>query len=187
MLRALTYYGSFPDTLAQVERLLSQIDKDADDGVIAYDEWLAAMLTWRTVREAKMLGATCAACTRGQLTRAPSRRQDLAHANVGWSIPGRVTSLLRATEAAPRATACRPCGLHCLQIEKCREWDEWIEKAFAAMDSDGNGRLRRDELERFLCRDDICLSEQALHAALDEAHRACGDDMSLEVGFGGPR
>jgi calcium-dependent protein kinase len=97
----------------EVERLLRQIDKDADDHGIAYDEWMAAMLTWRT-------------------------------------------------------------------IEKCREWDDWIDKAFAAMDSDGNGRLSRNELERFLCRDDICLSEQALHAALDEAHRACGDDMTLE-------
>ena len=32
-----------------MERLLKQIDLNADDG-IAYDEWMAAMLTWRTVR-----------------------------------------------------------------------------------------------------------------------------------------
>ena len=33
----------------QVERLLRQIDLNSDEG-IAYDEFLAAMLTWRTVR-----------------------------------------------------------------------------------------------------------------------------------------
>jgi Ca2+-binding EF-hand superfamily protein len=68
-----------------------------------------------------------------------------------------------------------------LQIEKCREWDQWIEKAFAAMDKSGTGRLSRDDLAAYLCKDGMCLSAQALRQALAEAHRACGDDMSLEV------
>jgi hypothetical protein len=68
-----------------------------------------------------------------------------------------------------------------LQIEKCREWDDWIEKAFAAMDKSGSGRLSRDDLAAYLCKDGMCLSEQALRQALAEAHRACGDNMTLEV------
>ena len=47
-----TVYDSrkvFVCDVLQVERLLKQIDLNADDG-IAYDEWMAAMLTWRTVR-----------------------------------------------------------------------------------------------------------------------------------------
>jgi Ca2+-binding EF-hand superfamily protein len=70
---------------------------------------------------------------------------------------------------------------HALQIEKCREWDQWIENAFAAMDKSGRGRLSRDDLAAYLCKDGMCLSEQALRQALAEAHRACGDDMTLEV------
>jgi hypothetical protein len=41
-----------------VERLLKQIDLNSDDG-IAYDEWMAAMLTWRTVRRFHARSATC--------------------------------------------------------------------------------------------------------------------------------
>lgn len=37
--------------LVQVERLLKQIDLNSDEG-ISYDEWIAAMLTWRSVRPA---------------------------------------------------------------------------------------------------------------------------------------
>lgn len=44
---------------AQVERLLRQIDQNADDQGIAYDEWLAAMLTWRTVRSFTTLKTSC--------------------------------------------------------------------------------------------------------------------------------
>lgn len=67
------------------------------------------------------------------------------------------------------------------QIEKYREWDEWIEKAFAAMDKSGSGRLSREDLAAYLCKDGMCLSEDALRQALAEAHRACGDAMTLEV------
>ena len=75
------------------------------------------------------------------------------------------------------------CSYCCVvQIEKCREWDEWIEKAFAAMDKSGSGRLSRDDLAAYLCKDGMCLSERALRQALAEAHRACGDNMTLEVG-----
>lgn len=41
--------GPKPWRILQVERLLKQIDLNSDDG-IAYDEWMAAMLTWRSVR-----------------------------------------------------------------------------------------------------------------------------------------
>ncbi len=39
------------DPVQQVERLLRQIDTTSEDGGIAYDDWLAAMLTWRSVRD----------------------------------------------------------------------------------------------------------------------------------------
>lgn len=68
-----------------------------------------------------------------------------------------------------------------VQIEKCQEWNEWIERAFAAMDKSGSGSLSRADLAAFLCAGDVCLSEDALRQALAEAHRACGDAMTLEV------
>jgi hypothetical protein len=53
---------SLPDLKCQrlqVERLLKQIDLNSDDG-IAYDEWMAAMLTWRTVRGHNAPHSICA-------------------------------------------------------------------------------------------------------------------------------
>jgi len=66
-------------------------------------------------------------------------------------------------------------------VQKCQEWDRWVEAAFAQIDSDGSGTLSRDELSSFLCGGDLCLSEERLTAALKDAHAAASDgEMTLQ-------
>lgn len=82
-------------------------------------------------------------------------------------------------------------------VQKCQEWDKWVEKAFSQMDSSGSGSLTTEELSRFLCSDGLCLSADRLRDALQDAHGAAaasadeGDGLSLQtfkdLMRGGPR
>lgn len=69
-------------------------------------------------------------------------------------------------------------------VQKCQEWDRWVESAFAQIDSSGSGTLTVEELSRFLCSDGLCLSEDRLREALRDAHGAAtageGDELSLQ-------
>lgn len=72
-----------------------------------------------------------------------------------------------------------------VQVQKCQEWDRWVEAAFAQIDSSGSGALTVEELSRFLCSDGLCLSEDRLRDAVRDAHGAATagetDELSLQV------
>ncbi len=44
----------FALSAAEVERLVQQLGVANDSDVVRYDEWAAAMISWKTVREAKL-------------------------------------------------------------------------------------------------------------------------------------